>query len=42
MGVYQKLKEKILGLIYDDVEEDEKCWQSMLEWKKEHQNEKLK
>jgi len=43
MGVYQKLKEKkLLGLIYDDVEEEEKCWQSMLEWKKEHQNEKSK
>jgi len=42
MGVNQKLKAKILGLIYDDVEEEEKCWQSMREWKKEHQNEKLK
>ena len=42
MGIYQKIREKILGLIYDDVEEEEKCWKSMLEWRKEHQKGKLK
>ena len=30
-GIYQKLKEKILGQIHDDIEEEEKCWNAMLE-----------
>ena len=42
MSVSKKLKGKIIGLIYDDVEEEEKCWQSMLEWNKEHQTGKSK
>ncbi len=42
MSISKKLKEKILGLIYDDVEEEAKCWQSMLEWEKEHQTGMLK
>ena len=43
MSVSKKLKVKIIGLIYDDVEEEEeKCWQSMLEWNKEHQTGMLK
>lgn len=42
MSVSKKRKEKFLGLIYDDVEEEEKCWQSMLEWEKELQTGMLK
>ena len=42
MSIHQKLKGKIIGLIYDDVEEEAKCWQSMLEWEKEHQTGRLK
>lgn len=37
-----KVKEKILSLIYDDIEEEEKNWKAMLEWKKEHQEKELK
>lgn len=42
MSVSKKLKGKIIELIYDDVEEEEKCGQSMLEWNKEHQTGMLK
>ncbi|KAF5437717.1 hypothetical protein C5S35_02640 [Candidatus Methanophagaceae archaeon] len=42
MSVSKKRKGTIIGLIYDDAEEEGKWWQSMLEWEKEHQTGMLK